>query len=114
MALKSSDVSAENVRISVNEVQKDASAYGFRADGTWHTLAIPLTDFSTANLPYEANQIVRPFGLHGENCVVNEAVYVDNLYYSKAAVGGGGGVPVGGGEVPVGGGSAPAGAGMQQ
>ncbi|MEE2789877.1 MAG: hypothetical protein VX589_21225, partial [Myxococcota bacterium] len=83
VALKSSDPSALNVRISVNGIQVGAQDYGFQTDGQWHRLAIPLVDFSTMNQPYTPNQVDRPFGLHGENCVANEKILVDNFYYAK-------------------------------
>jgi len=84
-----SDVFAE-VEIQLQSIDADdpeksadgkvnASDYGYKNDGSWHQVAIPLSDMSGVNI----EQISAPFVLVGGGGEKNARLYVDNLYFTK-------------------------------
>ena len=58
-----------------------ASDYGFSANGEWHNLAIPLTDFEGAGV--DLATLTVPFILIGEGVSEGDELKIDNLYITK-------------------------------
>jgi hypothetical protein len=56
-----------------------ARDYGFRSDGAWHELRIPLADFQ-AKLPVNLRQLGLGFGLSASRAVAGTTVDIDGLY----------------------------------
>ena len=57
-----------------------ASAYGYAADGAWHTLAIPLADFVADGLNLAA--VSSPLNLTGPGGNAGEVLLLDNVYFT--------------------------------
>ena len=56
----------------------DAVDYGYVADGEWHTLSIPLSDFSGLDL----NAVNIAFSLTSEGGAQGDQLLFDNLYFT--------------------------------
>ncbi|MGB0592250.1 MAG: hypothetical protein ACPGU1_21405 [Myxococcota bacterium] len=56
----------------------DATAYGYVADGEWHTLSIPLSDFTGLDL----NAVNIAFSLTSEGGAQGDQLLFDNLYFT--------------------------------
>ena len=85
LAMRSS--SAEMADITVGMVSVDSTSdatvqaadYGWTADGTWHTIEIPLADFEAAGA--ELTAIETPLFLVGENATTEgESIWFDDIY----------------------------------
>lgn len=85
LAMRSS--SAEMADITVGMVSVDSTSdatvqaadYGWTADGTWHTIEIPLADFEAAGAALTA--IETPLFLVGENATTEgESIWFDDIY----------------------------------
>ena len=61
-----------------SEGRVTASTLGFSADGEWHHLVIPLTDFSAAGA--DLSQVTAPLILAGDGGAQGAVLYIDNLY----------------------------------
>ena len=61
-----------------SEGRVTASTLGFSADGEWHHLVIPLTDFSAAGA--DLSQVTAPLILAGDGGAQGDDLYIDNLY----------------------------------
>ena len=64
-----------------------ASAYGYAADGAWHTLAIPLADFVADGLNLAA--VSSPLNLTGPGGDAGDVLLLDNVYFTDENAGGG-------------------------
>ena len=64
-----------------------ASAYGYVADGMWHTLAIPLADFTGDGLNLSA--VSSPLNLTGPGGNAGDVLLLDNVYFTDENAGGG-------------------------
>ncbi len=63
---------------AVSTVSVNASSYGWRPDGTWHHLAVPLADFTAGGLQLSAVRGALLLG--GTGGKAGEQLVVDNLY----------------------------------
>jgi hypothetical protein len=57
-----------------------ASNYGFRGDGDWHTMTIPLADLAAAGL--DLSSVQAPFVLLGGPGAAGSAVLIDAVYFT--------------------------------
>ena len=64
-----------------------ASAYGYTADGAWHTLAIPLADFGSDGL--NLSTVSSPLNLTGPGGDAGDVLLLDNVYFTDENAGGG-------------------------
>ena len=64
-----------------------ARAYGYVADGAWHTLAIPLADFVADGLNLAA--VSSPLNLTGPGGAAGDVLLLDNVYFTDENAGGG-------------------------
>ena len=62
-----------------------ASAYGYVADGAWHTLAIPLVDFVADGLNLSA--VSSPLNLTGPGGNAGDVLLLDNVYFTDENAG---------------------------
>jgi hypothetical protein len=88
VSLKSSDAAFADVAVAMNSaagstpmtVKLDAGAYGYKNDGAWHTLAIPIADFAAGGL--DVSQVIAPFVLTGGAGPPSAILKVDDLYFT--------------------------------
>ena len=60
------------------EVRVDVSDHGFANDGEWHSLTIPLTEWTDGGVDLSA--VLVPFALVGEGGVAGASLLVDDVY----------------------------------
>lgn len=83
VSLKSSDAAFSTLDVIVQsgatatETRLSANQYGFANDGEWHTIEVPLADFTAAG--FDASQTRAPFILSGTGNA-GQVLLVDNLY----------------------------------
>lgn len=80
VSLKSSEIAAVTVTVgsTSKEVPLSASTYGYKADGAWHNLRIPLKDFADAGVTMSDIKVA--FALGGTGGKLGEEILVDDLY----------------------------------
>lgn len=85
VSFKSADPGFASVKVGMNDasksVQLDVSKYGYKNDGEWHHLAIPLADFA-ANNGVKLNAINAPFVLIAGQGPAADKLLLDNLYFT--------------------------------
>jgi len=85
LALKSSDSALSTFDVVIGSGMTEAAVsvadHGFVADGSWHGLSIPLTDF--AGVDFSA--VTAPFSLVGAGGQDGDAVLIDDLYLTAEA-----------------------------
>lgn len=87
VSLRSSDPGFAQVLVAMNDTTKsvklDVEKYGYRNDGEWHHLPIPLTDFTTGSLQLQLNAIKAPFVLLTEKQgAPADKLLLDNVYFT--------------------------------
>ncbi|MFE8595832.1 hypothetical protein [Archangium violaceum] len=87
VSLRSSDPGFSAVKVGMNyldgtdkSVQLDVEKYGYRNDGEWHHLAIPLADFTAGGL--KLNVVSSPFALIAGGGAPADKLLLDNLYFT--------------------------------
>lgn len=85
VSLKSSEGTFESLEIGMNnsdleQVKLKAADYGFSTDGEWHSLFIPLSDFTDQGLDLE--QVLAPLVLIGNRGAGGERILVDAVYFT--------------------------------
>ena len=88
LSLKTSDSGFSGTDVAIQssggtEGKLTLSNYGFATDGEWHSLQIPLSDFSASGLDLTA--ITAPFVLVAAGGTAGEELRIDEVYFSKAA-----------------------------
>jgi beta-glucanase (GH16 family) len=84
ISLKANDPGFEGLQLRINSAGNrsgavDVRAFGFCADGAWHSLAIPLAAFEGADL----SAVVAPLVFGGGGAVAGAALKVDAVYWSN-------------------------------
>jgi hypothetical protein len=89
VSFKSNDDAYATFNIAMNNgmgatmsksVTVDATKYGYKNDGSWHTLAVPVADFVANGL--DITQVSAPFVLGGGLGPGGATMRVDDLYFS--------------------------------
>ncbi|HZH16550.1 MAG TPA: putative glycoside hydrolase [Archangium sp.] len=84
VSLRSSDPGFASVKVGMNHadksVQLDVEKYGYKNDGQWHHLAIPLTEFTAGGL--QLNVVNAPFVLIAGSGAPADKLLLDNLYFT--------------------------------
>jgi hypothetical protein len=85
VSLRSADPGFSDVKVGMNSgastsVQLGAAAYGWRNDGEWHHLAIPVADFVAKGLV--VRETVAPFVLVAGQGASGHSLLLDNLYFT--------------------------------
>ncbi|MFY0572796.1 hypothetical protein ACN28E_54450 [Archangium lansingense] len=87
VSLNSSDPGFASVKVGMNyldttdkSVQLDVEKYGYRNDGEWHHLAIPLADFTAGGL--KLNVVSAPFVFIAGQGAAADKLLLDNLYFT--------------------------------
>ena len=82
LSARSSDAAFADFEVGMNDASGTSkvkvSDYGFRGDGAWHTMTIPLADFAAAGL--DLNSVQAPFVLLGGPGAAGSAVLIDAIY----------------------------------
>ena len=86
ISLKSNDASQAGFKIAMNnpgDVQTviDLADYGYRADGQWHRLEIPLSDYADAGA--DLTQVTAPLVFAGPAGAAGEGVLIDGVFLSS-------------------------------
>jgi hypothetical protein len=63
------------------EVRLPASGYGFVADGAWHSLVVPLADFTAGGC--DLSQVTLALMLISDTAAESAELSVDDVYFSK-------------------------------
>lgn len=89
ISLNSTDPAFATVNIAVQSLDPDteeiteaivrANDYGYRNDGAWHSVVVPMSDFIAQG--FDAAQVVAPWILAGGAGAPGERLLVDNIYY---------------------------------
>lgn len=79
--LKSSDIAAVNITIgdSTTEVPVAASDFGYAADGEYHEIRIPLSEYSDAGVDLSTARL--PFAVGAPGGELGQTILVDYLYW---------------------------------
>ncbi|MFO0746581.1 MAG: hypothetical protein U1F43_13055 [Myxococcota bacterium] len=84
VSLKSSSPAFAEIKIGMNSdgaiETVDAGDYGWAADGTWHTLAIPLTDL--ADLGVDLGAVTAALTLSGGSGTSADSLKIDDVYFT--------------------------------
>ena len=83
ISLKSANPSYAGLQLAMNSVAErqgavSVAAYGFRPDGAWHDLEIPLADFAAAGA--DLAQIIAPLVFLGGEGQAGDSLLVDGVY----------------------------------
>lgn len=82
LSARSSDAAFADFEVGMNDASGTSkvkvSDYGFRGDGGWHTMTIPLADFAAAGL--DLSSVQAPFVLLGGPGAAGSAVLIDAVY----------------------------------
>jgi hypothetical protein len=85
VSFKSADPGFASVKVGMNDatksVQLDVAKYGYKNDGEWHHLAIPVADFTASN-GVKLNAINAPFVLIAGQGPAADKLLMDNLYFT--------------------------------
>lgn len=86
LSLKSEKNSFTSLQIAMNnsdtsQAKLDLSAYGFKADGAWYNLEIPLSDF--ADLGLNLSQVRAPLVFIGQAGMPGDRLLIDAVYLSQ-------------------------------
>lgn len=83
LSLKASDAAFEAMDLLVGgggvEVRLKPTAYGFAADGEWHSLVIPLADFAGVDF----TDVTIPASFVSDDGPAGAEIRIDDLYYTK-------------------------------
>jgi len=88
LSLRSSSETFNDLEVGMNNSDSEqarvkVSDYGFRADGAWHTLSIPLTALAERGVDLSA--VLAPFVLIGGQSEGGERLIIDGVYLSSAS-----------------------------
>ena len=82
LSARSSDAAFADFEVGMNDASGTSkvkmSDYGFRGDGAWHTMVIPLADLEAAGL--DLSSVQAPFVLLGGPGAAGSAVLIDAVY----------------------------------
>lgn len=80
VSLRSTSIEKVNVTMGSagNEAALDAAKYGYKADGNWHNLRIPLADFAASGVDLAAVRFA--FGVGGPQAGAGQEIFVDDVY----------------------------------
>jgi len=86
VSLKSDDASMGALDLAMNfgesgQAQVDLAEYGFAADGAWHDLTIPLSDYADAGV--DLSQVTAPLVFVGGAGEQGESVLIDGVFLSN-------------------------------
>lgn len=86
ISLKSSDASQGTLKLAMNNADEsqgviDLAGYGYAADGAWHDLVIPLTDYAAAGI--DLTQVGAPLVFVGGAGAQGDSVLVDGVFFSS-------------------------------
>ncbi len=62
------------------EASVNAGDYGYKADGSWHHLSVPLADFAAGGA--DLSSVTGPFVLVGGAGSSGDELHIDNLYFT--------------------------------
>ena len=84
ISLKASGAAFEDVQLRINSTENrsgaiDVRAYGFRGDGQWHDLVIPLNAFAGADL----SAVIAPLVFGGGGAAAGVGLQIDAVYLSN-------------------------------
>ncbi|RKH10175.1 hypothetical protein D7V97_14570 [Corallococcus sp. CA053C] len=88
VSMKSADAAFANVKVGMSSglaanekgYQLAMSKYGWKNDGEWHHLAIPVADYTAAGL--KLNAVSSPFTFAAEGGATGQSLLLDNLYFT--------------------------------
>lgn len=80
VSLRSDSIEKVNVTVGSagQEIGLDAATYGYKADGAWHNLRIPLADYAAAGVNLTAVRLAFAIGAPGGS--TGQEIFVDDLY----------------------------------
>lgn len=84
VSFKSSSAAFKDFKVTMNsgkDASVDATAYGYKNDGVWHVLTIPVADFVKAGLDVTATRA--PFVLGGGGGAAGESLKLAGLYFEE-------------------------------
>lgn len=86
LSLKSDDASMSGLTIAMNlpgdvPVEIDLAEYGWAADGAWHRIEIPLSDYTAAGMNLAT--VAAPLVFLGPAGAAGDQVLVDDVYFSR-------------------------------
>lgn len=84
VSLKSADPGFAEVTVAMNDTAKSfqlpVKKYGYKNDGEWHHLAIPLSDYVAVGL--KLNAVNSPFALFSGQGQPADKLLLDNVYFT--------------------------------